>query len=205
MNKSLVATLSIFLVSGCATYGGYTPAVDDSVYYRSQQPYQPQPYQAQSYQPQPSQQLYTRQPVLDKQGKPVIDQYGNPVYQQVPVVDQSGQPVYQQAPPPPPPQYYQPQGPVNSAGQDAVECQQIARNNASTATEAVKGGLVGGLVGAAGGAALGAILGDPGKGAAIGAATGGIGGGSYSGISADQQYKRIYSNCMRQRGHNVLD
>ena len=61
------------------------------------------------------------------------------------------------------------------------------------------------LAGAAGGAALGAIMGDPGKGAAIGAATGGIGGGAYTGVSADQKFKQAFNNCMRSRGHNVVN
>ncbi|WP_347988412.1 glycine zipper family protein [Methylomonas sp. AM2-LC] len=203
MNKILLTTtiMSMFVVSGCATYGGYTPTVDDSVYRQTQKPQQ-------SYQvtPPPPQQLYQRQQVLDKKGKPILDQHGKPVYEQVPIVDQNGNPVYQQAAPAPV-QSYQPQqqGPANSASQDSVECQQIARNAANTGTEAVEGGLVGGLVGAAGGAALGAILGNPGTGAAIGAATGGIGGGAYSGLSADQKYQQAFKNCMRNRGHNVLD
>ncbi|MEI6543831.1 MAG: hypothetical protein WCL60_09925, partial [Methylococcales bacterium] len=107
MNKRVITLLSTLVVSGCATYGGYTPTVDDSIYSQPQQPYQNQ----QSYQtppPPPPQQLYQQQQVLDKKGRPVKDQYGNPVYKQVPVVDQYGQPVYQQAPPPPP-QSYQPQ------------------------------------------------------------------------------------------------
>jgi len=190
MNTKLLTLLSVISVSGCATYGGYTPTVDDSVYRQNQQ----------SYQSPPPQQLYQRQPVLDKNGKQVIDQNGNPVYQQVPVVDQNGQPVYQQ----PAAQSNQP-GPANSVSQDTAECQQLAKNAANTGTEAVEGGLVGGLVGAAGGAALGAVVGNPGAGAALGAATGGIGGGAYSGLTADQKYKQAFNNCMRNRGHNVIN
>ncbi len=189
MNKLLITLLNIFLISGCATYGGYTPTVDDSIYNQNQQAYQP-----------PPQQLFQSQQVFNKRGKPEVDKQGNPVYKQVPVVDQNGQPVYQQAP-----QAAQPQGPRNSANQDAAECQQMAKNASNTAMETLQGGAVGGLVGAAGGAALGAIMGSPGQGAAIGAAAGGIGAGAYQGLSADQKYKQIYNNCMRNRGHNVIN
>jgi len=49
------------------------------------------------------------------------------------------------------------------------------------------------------------VAGNPGAGAAIGAAAGGIGGGATTGISADDQYKRAYINCMRGRGHNIIN
>ncbi|MDP1709291.1 MAG: glycine zipper family protein [Candidatus Komeilibacteria bacterium] len=90
--------------------------------------------------------------------------------------------------------------------QDMAECKDLASHaSGGTAKETAIGAGVGGLVGAAGGAALGAIIGDPGKGAAIGAATGGIGGGAYKGIDAESDYKRAYSNCMRNRGHRVVN
>ena len=90
--------------------------------------------------------------------------------------------------------------------QDMAECKDLASHSSGgTAKETAIGAGVGGLVGAAGGAALGAIIGDPGKGAAIGAATGGIGGGAYKGIDAESDYKRAYSNCMRNRGHRVVN
>lgn len=86
---------------------------------------------------------------------------------------------------------------------DMSDCQQLAKDAASTGKETAKGAVVGGALGAAGGAAIGAITGNAGKGAAIGAAAGGISGGAYSGYDADNQYKRAYINCMRNRGHNV--
>jgi outer membrane lipoprotein SlyB len=90
--------------------------------------------------------------------------------------------------------------------QDEYDCRQLARESSGgTAQQAAVGGAVGGLIGAAGGAAIGAATGNAGKGAAIGAAAGGIGGGAYKGISADEQYKRAFQNCMRNRGHNVVD
>lgn len=187
------------LLTGCATYGGYQPTVDDSVYNQHGQNRVQQPPQYQ--QPQECQPLYQRQPVLNKKGRQVYDQYDRPVYQNVPVVDQYGRPVCQQ----PEPQVQQYQGPQNSAQHDSIECQQLARNAASTGTEAVKGGVAGAALGAATGAIIGAFTGSAGTGAALGAATGAVGGGAYSGISADEQYKRAYSNCMRNRGHNVID
>ena len=90
--------------------------------------------------------------------------------------------------------------------QDMAECKDLATHaSGGTAKETAIGAGVGGLIGAAGGAALGAIIGDPGTGAAIGAATGGIGGGAYKGIDTESAYKRAYSNCMRNRGHRVVN
>ncbi len=90
--------------------------------------------------------------------------------------------------------------------QDVAECQQLARQaSGGTATETAKGAAVGGLLGAASGAAIGAISGDAGTGAAYGAAIGGIGGGAKQGFQAEDQYKRAYINCMRHRGHYVVD
>ncbi|MGD0959725.1 MAG: glycine zipper family protein [Methylomonas sp.] len=89
---------------------------------------------------------------------------------------------------------------------DMSECQQLA-NSASggTAKQTAIGAGVGGLLGAAGGAAVGAALGNPGTGAAIGAAAGGIGGGAQQGLGSEQDYKRAYSNCLRERGHKVIN
>lgn len=90
--------------------------------------------------------------------------------------------------------------------QDMAECQQLAHQaSGGTATETAKGAAVGGLLGAATGAAVGAISGNAGTGAAYGAAIGGIGGGAKQGFQAEDQYKRAYINCMRHRGHNVVN
>ncbi|NIQ02343.1 MAG: hypothetical protein GWM98_19725 [Nitrospinaceae bacterium] len=89
---------------------------------------------------------------------------------------------------------------------DMQECQRLAEQaSGGTAKETGKGALVGGAIGAAAGAAIGAAVGSPGKGAAIGAAAGGIGGGTKEGLSAEEQYKRAFKNCMRNRGHNVVN
>lgn len=90
--------------------------------------------------------------------------------------------------------------------QDQNECRAIAqRASGYTPQEVAKGAVVGGLLGAAAGAAIGAALGNPGKGAAVGAATGGFGGGTRQGMEAEARYKQVFRNCMRNRGHNVLD
>lgn len=89
---------------------------------------------------------------------------------------------------------------------DAYECQQLASQASNgTVKETAIGAGVGGLIGAAGGAALGAILGNAGTGAAIGAVAGGIGGASKQGVQAEDNYKRAYSSCLRQRGHTVIN
>lgn len=90
-------------------------------------------------------------------------------------------------------------------GPDTEECKMLARQAGGTGTESLKGGAAGALIGAAGGAALGAITGNPATGAAIGAAAGGIGGAAQQGTSGDEQYKRAFINCMRNRGHNVIN
>jgi hypothetical protein len=89
--------------------------------------------------------------------------------------------------------------------QDTEQCRMLAREAGSTGTEALKGAGAGALIGGAGGAALGAIIGNPATGAAIGATVGGIGGATTQGMDADNQFKRAYINCMRNRGHNVIN
>jgi hypothetical protein len=89
--------------------------------------------------------------------------------------------------------------------QDEAECGNLAKQAGSFGTDTLKGAGVGALVGAAGGAAMGAIWGNPATGAAAGAAIGGIGGGATQGMDADNNYKRAYNNCMRGRGHNVIN
>jgi phage tail tape-measure protein len=89
---------------------------------------------------------------------------------------------------------------------DLSDCRQLAQQAGSdAAASAAKGAAVGSLLGAATGAAIGAVTGSAGAGAAIGAATGGVGGATREGIGSDDQFKRAYSNCMRNRGHNVIN
>jgi len=88
---------------------------------------------------------------------------------------------------------------------DTEQCRALALQvSGSAPNEAARGAVTGGLVGAAAGAALGAALGSPGRGAAIGAAAGGIGMGAVRGSQSEAAFKRAFSNCLRQRGHNVV-
>src|SRR5262245_23802987 len=90
--------------------------------------------------------------------------------------------------------------------EDEAQCRDLALHaSGGTAKESAIGAAVGGLLGAAGGAAVGAAAGNPGAGAAIGAATGGLGGGAYEGLTAEQRFKHAFQQCMRERGHHVLD
>jgi uncharacterized protein YcfJ len=88
---------------------------------------------------------------------------------------------------------------------DEAECRNLANQAAgSTGGSAARGAVGGGLIGAAGGAAIGAATGRAGRGAAIGAAAGGIGGGAVRGSQSNAEFERVFRQCMRNRGHNVL-
>jgi len=89
---------------------------------------------------------------------------------------------------------------------DMWECRELAsQTSGSAGGSAARGALRGGAVGAAGGAAIGAALGNAGRGAAVGAAAGGIGRGAQQANASETQFRRAYSNCLRARGHNVLN
>ncbi len=90
---------------------------------------------------------------------------------------------------------------------DLQECEQIAQHaGGNTMKDAAIGGAVGGAVGAATGAASGAIYGNrAGTGALAGGAIGALGGAAVQGYKSDAKYKKAYRNCMRNRGHNVID
>jgi outer membrane lipoprotein SlyB len=89
---------------------------------------------------------------------------------------------------------------------DMEQCRALAfQVSGSTPNNAARGAVTGGLVGAAGGAALGAALGNAGRGAAVGAAAGGIGMGARAASNSEASFQQAYVNCMRQRGHNVLN
>lgn len=93
---------------------------------------------------------------------------------------------------------------LNYIAIDMQECKQLAEQ-ASVAKDALAYGLAGGLAGGAGGSALGAVIGNPAIGAAAGAAGAGVIGGTYGAFQADERYKRIYRQCMRNRQHHVVD
>jgi len=91
-------------------------------------------------------------------------------------------------------------------GTDEAQCRQIATKSSGGSLEQTgKGAILGGLLGAAAGAAIGAAAGNAGMGAAIGAATGGFGGGAYEGAKTSQSFQQVFTNCMRERGHTVLN
>jgi len=89
---------------------------------------------------------------------------------------------------------------------DMEECRALAHQvSGDASTEALRGAATGGLVGAAAGAAIGAAFGSAGRGAAVGAAAGGIGMGASRASQSEDQFRRAYVNCMRQRGHTVIN
>ncbi len=89
---------------------------------------------------------------------------------------------------------------------DMEECRALARSaSGDTTEETVRGAGIGAFAGAAGGAILGAMVGSPARGAALGAAAGGIGGGAIMSERTEEQFKQEFSNCMRERGHNVIN
>ena len=91
-------------------------------------------------------------------------------------------------------------------GTDEAQCRQIATQSSGGSLEQTgKGAILGGLLGAAAGAAIGAAAGNAGRGAAIGAATGGFGGGAYEGAKTSKSFQQVFTNCMRERGHTVLN
>lgn len=89
---------------------------------------------------------------------------------------------------------------------DLADCRELSQRAAGGATtETAKGAAIGGAIGAATGAVIGAIVGSPGRGAAIGATVGGVGGGARSAAWSDEAFRQAFRNCLRQRGHNVIN
>ncbi|MCK5871476.1 MAG: hypothetical protein KAG26_01520 [Methylococcales bacterium] len=100
--------------------------------------------------------------------------------------------------------------------QDMSECSQLAKQSAGdTVKKAAIGTGVGAVVGAGTGAAVGAGTGalrygrsaetDAGTGAMIGGAVGAVAGGLHQGLESNNQYKKAYADCLRHRGHRVLE
>ncbi len=89
---------------------------------------------------------------------------------------------------------------------DLEECRRLAhRVSGDAPREALTGAVTGGLVGAGAGAAIGAALGNAGRGAAVGAAAGGIGNAARRANQSENAFQQAYVNCMRQRGHNIVN
>ena len=62
-----------------------------------------------------------------------------------------------------------------------------------------------GMAQQAGGAAMGAVLGNAGRGAALGAIGGGVTRGVRQTSASDAAFQQAFSNCLRARGHNVIN
>ena len=94
---------------------------------------------------------------------------------------------------------------------DTEECRSLAmRASGSTREQATQAAVSRGLVGAASGAAVGAVVNRDSwrgarQGAAIGAAAGALSGGYSAAAETDAQFRRAFENCMRQRGHTVIN
>ncbi|MCK4493000.1 MAG: hypothetical protein KAU26_03035 [Methylococcales bacterium] len=100
--------------------------------------------------------------------------------------------------------------------QDMSECSQLAKQSAGdTIEKSAIGTGVGAVVGAGTGAAVGAGTGamrddrtaakDASTGAMIGGAVGAVAGGVHQGLESDSQYKKAFADCLRHRGHRVLE
>jgi len=91
---------------------------------------------------------------------------------------------------------------------DTEECRAIATSaSGSIGEQAAEGAASGALLGAAGGAAIGALLsgGSAGRGAGVGAVLGAMSGGTGNAAQTESEFRRAFSNCMRLRGHNVVN
>lgn len=90
--------------------------------------------------------------------------------------------------------------------QDTEECRSLARRaSGDTMEDAGTGAAIGAFAGAAGGALIGSMVGRPGRGALLGAAAGTVGGGTVGATTTQADFKQAFSNCMRARGHNVIN
>jgi outer membrane lipoprotein SlyB len=100
--------------------------------------------------------------------------------------------------------------------QNMRECEQLAkRSGGDTIEKAAIGTGVGAVVGGGTGAAIGAGTGalrtnrsigtDAATGAIIGASIGAVAGGVQQGYESNSQYKKVYADCLRHRGHRVLE
>ena len=80
--------------------------------------------------------------------------------------------------------------------QDEAQCRQLAMHaSGGSLKNTAEGTGIGGLIGAAAGAAIGA---------AVGAAAGGFAGGGYESFDTTAQFKQAFDQCLRERGHQVL-
>ena len=87
---------------------------------------------------------------------------------------------------------------------DMVECKTLAKQASDITKEVAMGAGVGAVTGAAGGAAVGAIAGSAATGAAGGAILA-IPAGLREGYKANEDFKRSFKTCMRQRDHTLVN
>lgn len=87
---------------------------------------------------------------------------------------------------------------------DTVECKALADQASDITKEVGMGAGVGAVTGAAAGAAVGAVAGSAATGAAGGAILA-IPAGLWEGYQANEDFKRAFKNCMRQRGHTLVN
>ena len=91
-----------------------------------------------------------------------------------------------------------------TAQRDMVECKTLADQASDVTKEVALGAGVGAVTGAAGGAAVGAVAGSAATGAAAGAILA-VPAGLWEGYQANEDFKRAFKNCMRQRGHAIVN
>lgn len=87
---------------------------------------------------------------------------------------------------------------------DMAECKQLADQASDVTKEVGMGAGVGALGGAATGAAVGAVVGSAATGAALGSIVA-IPAGMYEGWQSNEDFKRSFKTCMRQRGHTLVN
>ena len=87
---------------------------------------------------------------------------------------------------------------------DTFECKTLADQASDITKEIGMGAGVGAVTGAAGGAAVGALAGSAATGAAGGAILA-IPAGFWEGYQANENFKRAFKTCMRQRGHSLVN
>ena len=89
---------------------------------------------------------------------------------------------------------------------DLAQCKALAENNSKGKGDVARDSIVGAGVGAGTGALIGAISGKKtAKKAGYGAVIGGVGGGARSAYQSNEEYDRIFKNCMWGRGYTVLN
>ena len=94
---------------------------------------------------------------------------------------------------------------LDQLAQDESECREIAKKGAGSGKQVAEGALEGAAVGVLAGAAIGAIGGDAGLGAGTGSVAGATGGGVAMARDSNADFKNIFSHCLKERGHPVLN